>query len=118
MELTNPNNEENKFKCLLEYFVTHLEYVVTKKDNSRGFEEYIKPIIDEFTENTMGIKNPNKVQNQIKNWSKYSLGDISISVKSGSGTGYMSDACYLHWADSRVNIVAEWDKKAKKKTKK
>ena len=116
MELTNPNNEENKFKCLLEYFVTHLEYVVTKKDNSRGFEEYIKPIIDEFTENTMGIKNPNKVQNQIKNWSKYSLGDISISVKSGSGTGYMSDACYLHWADSRVNIVAEWEKKKKKIT--
>ncbi len=116
MELTNPNNEDNKFKCLLEYFVTHLEYVVTKKDNSRGFEEYIKPIIDEFKENTMGKKNPNKVQNQIKNWSKYSLGDISISVKSGFGTGYMSDACYLHWADSRVNIVAEWDKEAKKIT--
>ncbi|WP_458450486.1 McrB family protein [Fibrobacter sp.] len=116
MELTNPNNEENKFKCLLEYFVTHLEYVVTKKDNSRGFEEYIKPIIDEFTENTMGKKNPQKVQNQIKDWSKYSLGEISMAVSGATRNGYMGDACYLHWKDSRVNVVAEWDTEAKKIT--
>ena len=115
MEMTNQNDEENKFKCLLEYFVSHLEYAETENQNSRGFEEYIRPI-DEFTRNTKGEKNYNKVQNQINNWSKYSLGDISITVSGATSRRYMGDACFLNWKHSRVNIVAEWDKEAEKIT--
>lgn len=115
MEMTNQNDEENKFKCLLEYFVSHLEYAETENQNSRGFEEYIRPI-DEFTRNTKGEKNYNKVQNQINNWSKYSLGDISITVSGATSRRFMGDACFLNWKHSRVNIVAEWDKEAEKIT--
>ena len=31
------------FKQLLEYFVAHLEYCVTKNKENRGYDKYIKP---------------------------------------------------------------------------
>ena len=34
-----------RYKCLLEYFVTHLEYVQTKSENIVGYKKYIEPLL-------------------------------------------------------------------------
>ena len=35
-----------RFKCLLEYFVSHLEWVVNEDSNHPGYKNYIEPIQD------------------------------------------------------------------------
>lgn len=39
-------SEEYKFKCLLEYFVAHLEYAENGKSDTIGFNRYLKDIVD------------------------------------------------------------------------
>ncbi len=35
-----------KFKCLLEYFVTHLEYIINEDANFVGYEKYLKSLVE------------------------------------------------------------------------
>lgn len=63
------NDKYLKFKCLLEYFVTHLEYIQNNNDvNTRGYDKYLKGLIDqnEFSKQGQGYKGAS-IQNQIKN---------------------------------------------------
>ena len=39
-------SEEYKFKCLLEYFVAHLEYAENGMSDTIGFNRYLKDIVD------------------------------------------------------------------------
>ena len=36
--------EYKQFKKLLEYFVAHLEWINSENKNSKGYDEYIKPL--------------------------------------------------------------------------
>lgn len=98
------------FKQLLEYFVAHLEYCVTKNKENRGYDKYIKPFEEKgsFKWSGQGY-NGNLIQNQIKNWENYTNGKIAISTYPPSYTG---GGNYLHWIFTSINVIAVWQKNA------
>lgn len=98
-----------KFRHLLEYFVAHLEWKVNEDINSIGYKTYIEPLINKgiFFETGQGYKNGN-IQNQISNWNKYENGEIFISIQPNFGS-YKSVKCYLNWAGTGLNIIANWE---------
>lgn len=101
-------NDYEKFKCLLEYFVAHLEYCVTKNKNNRGYDKYIKPFEQKgsFKWSGQGY-NGDEIQNQIKGWENYTNGKIAISIYPPSYTG---GGNYLHWIFTSINVIAVWQK--------
>lgn len=103
--------EYKDFKSLLEYFVAHLEYVANNKDIScRGYDKYIKPLVDSgnFTKTGNGYKE-HQIQNQIRNWEKYSVGRIAINCKPNFGNNYRTSTCYLNWIGTGLNVNAQWN---------
>ena len=105
-------NDYEKFKCLLEYFVAHLEYCVTENKGNRGYDKYIKPFEDKgsFKRSGYGYKGET-IQNQIKEWENYPNGIITISIFASS---YIGAGNYLHWKKTGLNIIARWNKSADK----
>ena len=100
-----------KFKHLLEYFIAHLEYCDSRIESTLGYSTYIKPLIDKnsFKYTGQGYNGDN-IQNQIENWSEYSICDICINIQPNYGGNYRTKKCYLNWRDTGINIYAEWDK--------
>lgn len=105
-------NDYEKFKCLLEYFVAHLEYCVTENKQNRGYDKYIKPFEESgsFKKSGQGYKG-DAIQNQIKEWENYTNGKIAISIYPPSYTGTGN---YLHWEGTGLNIIARWNKSTDK----
>jgi len=101
-------NEYEKFKHLIEYFVTHLEWLIDSDTNNRGYNSYLKPLIDknEFYSTGQGYKNGN-IQNHIHNWCQYENGKVYINIQSNYGN-YKTVKCYLNWADTGLNVIARW----------
>lgn len=97
-------NEHEKFKKLLEYFVSHLEFCVTDQKVGDGYTRYIKDIKN-FNRSGQGHKGQN-IQNQIKDWESYTNGDICINI---NPTVYKGRGCYLNWKDTATNVNALWD---------
>lgn len=102
--------EHKQFKKLLEYFVSHLEWLINSDINSRGFNEYIKPLTDKnkFYATGQGYNNGN-IQNHIEDWCNYENGNIFINIQPNYGN-YKTVKCYLNWADTGLNIIARWNK--------
>ncbi|MCH5242551.1 MAG: hypothetical protein J1F67_09030 [Muribaculaceae bacterium] len=92
------------FKSLLEYFVSHLEWVINQDKNHPGYAKYIAPI-SSFKISGQGY-NGHKIQNQIMNWNNYDGEIISITV---SGTYPQRRGSYLHWDRTWENIRAKWN---------
>ena len=116
LDLINKNNEKQleeykRFKKLLEYFVAHLEWVNSKDENSKGFDNYIKPLTDanNFKATGQGYSEGN-IQNQISNWDEYSNGKICINIQPNFGS-YKSSKSYLNWGKTGINVIAKWNKK-------
>ena len=101
-------NEYEKFKHLIEYFVTHLEWLVNSDTSNRGYNSYLKPLIDKnkFYSTGQGYKNGN-IQNHIHNWCQYENGDVYINIQPNYGN-YKTVKCYLNWADTGLNVIARW----------
>ncbi len=101
-------NEYEKFKHLLEYFVTHLEWVLNSETSNRGYEKYLKPLIDknEFYSTGQGYKHAN-IQNHVNNWSEFKNGQVFINIQANYGN-YKTVKCYLNWADTGLNVIARW----------
>src|SRR5690606_2982903 len=96
------------FKKLLEYFVTHLEWLVTKNVNNRGYGEYIKPLIETNTFKRTGQGYAgDQIQQQIKKWENYENGKICINIQPNFGS-YKSSKSYLNWWSTGLNIIANW----------
>lgn len=117
-EINNPesfetiqNDEETSdyvnFKHLLEYFCAHLLFVVTGDETVNGYEEYLKPFIENgtFKKSGQGYKGDN-IQKQIEPWEQYSAGRICIAVH---GQGPKGNAAYLHWDSTGHNVLANWN---------
>jgi DNA replication protein DnaC len=98
-----------QFKKLLEYFVSHLEWVVSGNVNHRGYIDYINPLIENnsFKRTGQGYCGAN-IQKQVSNWEKYPNGKICINIQPNFGN-YKSNKCYLNWEGTGINIVAKWD---------
>ncbi len=105
------NENYFKFKKLLEYFVSHLEWLVNGNINNRGYYDYINPLIKNNTFKKTGQgHNGDKIQNQILDWERYTNGRICINVQPNFGD-YKSNKCYLNWEGTGINIVVSWDGK-------
>jgi len=100
--------ELKKFKNLLEYFVSHLDYIENKDVNAPGYDEYIKSYVESqmFKMTGQGYDGA-AIQNQIKEWDTYESGQICINVQGNYGT-YKSTKCYLNWIHTGINIIAKW----------
>lgn len=103
-----------KFKCLLEYFVAHLDWLQNQNINFIGYEKYIKPLYDKniFTKNSYNGYgygqgwNDGKIQNLIKEWENYDGAKVCINVYAPN---IQSRATYLNWENSWNNIRPIWD---------
>ena len=107
--ILNKSNENIiKFKNLLEYFVSHLEWVVSENSSNSGYSRYIKPLIDSnnFKKTGQGYAGA-RIQDQIKEWESYDSGEITINIQPNYGD-YKTVKCYLNWKGTGINIVARW----------
>lgn len=97
------------FKKLLEYYISHLEWVVSGNTNSRGYKDYISPLIEDktFKRTGQGYSGDN-IQKQILDWENYRSGRICINIQPNFGN-YKSNKCYLNWEGTGINIVANWN---------
>lgn len=104
-------SDEEKFKCLLEYFVAHLEYMQSNITNSAGYKTYIEPIKDHFTKTGNGGGKDWGLQKQIEKWESYSNGHrITITILGHMGKKrYANTTSYLNWEDTWLNVRAKWD---------
>ena len=95
------------FKHLLEYFVSHLEWCNNDDTNFVGYDKYIKPLLDskKFKYSGQGW-NGGQIQEQIKQWAHYEKYTICINVY---GANYQSNACYLNWEGTWINVRPLWD---------
>lgn len=106
--MENKKLEHSKFKKLLEYFVAHLEWVVTNNNKSKGFDEFILPLIEQkkFKRSGQGYSGKN-IQLQISNWESYTHGKICINIQANFGN-YKSAKSYLNWFGTGLNIIVSW----------
>lgn len=92
-----------KFKHLLEYFVSHLEWVVNHDISHAGYNTYISPIKN-FKRAGQGW-NKDKIQEQIREWADYDGDTICINVYAPD---FKSKGCYLNWDGTWVNVRPSW----------
>lgn len=95
-----------KFKHLLEYFVTHLEWVENNDTNYDGYTTYIAPIEKENFKKSGQGWNGHAIQEQIKDWSDYEGDTVCINIYSGQS--YQNNGCYLNWKGTWFNVRPVW----------
>lgn len=100
-------SEEYKFKCLLEYFVAHLEYAENGMSDTIGFNRYLKDIVDtsNFKISGYGWKEQ-QIQLQVAAWEDFHCGKICINV---DARGHQTKSCYLNWKGTGINITPFWN---------
>lgn len=98
-------SDEEKFKCLLEYFVAHLEYCENVRTNTKGYNTYIKKLVEagSFKKSGQGYDG-NAIQSQIQEWADYTIGSICINVNVNYGK-YCTKQTYLNWKDTGLNVI-------------
>ena len=101
-----------QYKCLLEYFVTHLEYVQTESQTILGYKKYIEPILKDFITTGVGYKDQ-AIQSQISDWSEYGEHLVCINITCSFGS-CMTNQCYLNWQGTWFNTRPKWDKSRQK----
>ena len=120
----------NDFKCLLEYFVAHLELLAAnlsikdEKDfsilcNNANWDSQDPRRIriqEALSSNNIGLAgqgyNNGPIQQQIQKWANFNGKRICISVQKGNPKGserLFSRATYLQWEDARYNIRCNWN---------
>lgn len=103
-----------RFKKLLEYFVAYLEYCYHnptndpyKKTDTKGFEEYIKPLLHKgLSRSGQGWSTRNRIQKPIELWSTYYDYEIMIAA---DARNYTNARNYLTWNSTAYNIIAKWN---------
>lgn len=97
------------FKNLLEYYISHLEWVVNKDIAHIGYLQYIEPLIQtkNFKKTGQGYNGDN-IQKQITSWDNYEGNQVCINISFNQKSGYQTKICYLNWIGTGINIIAEW----------
>ena len=101
-------NEYKQFKHLLEYFVTHLEWLTNKDITFPGYTAYLKHLITQnnFYATGQGYKGDN-IQKQIEDWDTYTEGHVYINMQPNFGN-YKTRKSYLTWQGTGLNVIADW----------
>ena len=71
--IANDYEDAVKFKHILEYFCSHLLYIVTKQEDVPGYDTYLKKYVDQkdFKKSGQGYKGDG-IQKQISQWENLS----------------------------------------------
>ena len=106
--MLSENEKLDRFKHLLEYFVSHLEWVVHEDQSHVGYATYIQPLrnINNFYYSGYGDKN-DSIQFQIEQWND--LGEDTNVIISVYGKYPYSTGSSLRWKGTWLNIRADWD---------
>ena len=102
-------SEISKFKHVLEYFVTHQNYLLSDCSKSvRGYNPYLKPFVDNdnFASTGQGY-NDDRIQDQIRKWDNICSHQICLNIQPNFGS-YKSKKSYLNWRDTGLNIFCDW----------
>lgn len=103
------DNNIQKIKNLLEYFVCHQNYMASgESTNVLGYDKYIKPLIDSgnFAKTGQGYAD-GSIQNQVKGFDEYLNHQVCINIQPNFGS-YTSKKSYLNWRETGINIFCEW----------
>jgi hypothetical protein len=86
LNMTEVSKEYVNFKCMLEYFVSHLEYIQNEDTTYVGYEKYIKPYVDKnnFKMLGQGYKGQG-IQSQVSQWEKYDCGNLFLNIANNYG---------------------------------
>lgn len=106
-------DDYERFKKLLEFFVAYLEYCYhnskknpEQKTDTKGFDEYIKPLLHKgISRSGQGWSNRNSIQEPLKEWDKYYDYKIVIAA---DARNYTNARNYLTWNSTSYNIIARW----------
>ena len=106
--MLSENEKLDRFKHLLEYFVSHLEWVVHEDQSHVGYATYIQPLrnTNNFYYSGYGDKN-DSIQSQIEQWND--LGEDNNVIISVYGKYPYTTGSSLRWKGTWLNIRAEWD---------
>ena len=99
-----------KFKHVLEYFVTHQNYLSSNSSVSvRGYDQYLKSFIEKHNFSMTGQGyNDGRIQNQIGEWDNIYSHQICLNIQPNYGN-YESKKSYLNWRGTGLNIFCEWE---------
>ncbi|MDD2961104.1 MAG: AAA family ATPase [Muribaculaceae bacterium] len=98
-------NDFGRYKCLLEYFVSHLDWVQNNDPTFVGYNKYIKPITN-FISTGLGYSGQS-IQQQVADWSQYDDYEICINITCSFGK-YTTKQCYLNWKNTWLNTRPKW----------
>ena len=105
--MLSENEKLDRFKHLLEYFVSHLEWVVNQNKSHVGYATYIQPLENSHKFLKSGHSESGyRIKHQIEQWNDLDEGnkvEINISPRSPASKG-----SYLHWNLTWLNIKADW----------
>lgn len=100
------------FKILLEYYVSHLEWVTNNDTKHIGYLKYIEPLLKSKNFKITGQGyNGGNIQKQISSWDNFEGNQVCINISFNQRTRYQSKICYLNWIWTGINIIAEWNNK-------
>ena len=114
-------DDYSHFKELIEYFVTHLEYMARgeNKENLLGYDKYLKPFIENktFKKTGQGYNNDG-IERQIEEFNTFPHNKIHVIVGRARNETVpcTSKFCYLtyDWLNIRAtNAEGAWDLKTK-----
>lgn len=99
-----------KFKHVLEYFVTHQNYLSSNSSVSvRGYDQYLKSFIENHNFSMTGQGyNDGRIQNQIGEWDNIYSHQICLNIQPNFGN-YESKKSYLNWRGTGLNIFCDWE---------
>ena len=99
-----------KFKHVLEYFVTHQNYLSSNSSVSvRGYDQYLKSFIEKHNFSMTGQGyNDGRIQNQIGEWDNIYSHQICLNIQPNFGN-YESKKSYLNWRGTGLNIFCNWE---------
>ena len=105
--MLSENEKLDRFKHLLEYFVSHLEWRVNHNKSHVGYATYIQPLERSHTFVKSGhSESGENIKYQIEQWNDLDEGnkvEITISPHLPATRG-----SFLNWNGTWINIKAEW----------
>lgn len=105
--MLSENEKLDRFKHLLEYFVSHLEWRVNQNKSHAGYATYIQPLENSHTFVKSGHSEIGEnIKYQIEQWNDLDEGnkvEITISPNFPATRG-----SFLNWNGTWINIKAEW----------
>ena len=99
-----------QFKHLLEYFVSHIEYVTNYDTSFVGYNQYIKPHIDagDFQEKGFGHKAGSLFSKKtIAAWNDFGNGNVVNITVDSRFNGATTRGVFLHWWNG-YSVKANW----------